>query len=506
MAFVTKESLITYFKTLDVATLEKLKKYSELLIIPDEDLLTNANMQQMVDKAHVLADAMFPEWTDRSKSDFGEFLVELFALFSEKDFWYINAFANEGILRKTHSYSNAYAQAATLGYNATTCVGAKANFNVTFAKGDSAITYNRGELVVSVDGIKFSNDEPFVIEASAAELSKVLTLSQGEQFSEDVTYNGHSVFLSKPNVDVSSIEVYVDNVKFTRVNNFGFADGDSPYFIVLPEEDGSCSIYFGSDGFGLSPALGQTIVVNYRTCKGSDANIPAGDVLISESLSDRTALYVGMVSSSSGGSYAESLTSIKENAPKMFANKGAAINETMAEELLNTYQYVSKSKVVVDGRDVHYSVIPSSGTAELTDEEKASLGADFEKRLMIGYYGVYTANKYVDFISYSSLDATKLILDAVILKGYSATSVEASLREFMHDITTPLASANYGGSFSKTTSEIMMRSRISGLQGVTFKILDSRGLEVPLNDFSLQSDEIFSTINQDNIIVRVNAV
>ena len=80
----TKEQLLAYFKTLDVATLERLQKYSKLLIIPDEDLLVNATMSQMVEKAHSLADTLFPEWTDRSKSDFGEFLVELFALFSEK--------------------------------------------------------------------------------------------------------------------------------------------------------------------------------------------------------------------------------------------------------------------------------------------------------------------------------------------------------------------------------------------------------------------------------------
>ena len=72
----SKDQLLQYFKTLDVSILERLQKYSQLLIIPDEDLLASANMSQMVDKAHSLADALFPSWTDRSKSDFGEFLVD----------------------------------------------------------------------------------------------------------------------------------------------------------------------------------------------------------------------------------------------------------------------------------------------------------------------------------------------------------------------------------------------------------------------------------------------
>lgn len=82
----TKEELLQYFAGLDIALLQRLQKYSQLLIIPDEDLLTNATMVQMVEKAHSLADVLFPQWTDRSKSDFGEFLVELFAVFQRKTF------------------------------------------------------------------------------------------------------------------------------------------------------------------------------------------------------------------------------------------------------------------------------------------------------------------------------------------------------------------------------------------------------------------------------------
>ena len=78
----TKQSLINNLSKYDVDTLSKLLKYADLILIPDEDLASNVTMQQLVDKAHNLADIYFPEWTDRSKSDFGEFLVELFALFS----------------------------------------------------------------------------------------------------------------------------------------------------------------------------------------------------------------------------------------------------------------------------------------------------------------------------------------------------------------------------------------------------------------------------------------
>ena len=235
----TKEQLLAYFRGLDTATLEKLKKYSELLIIPDEDLLVNATMSQMVEKAHDLADSLFPEWTDRSKSDFGEFLVELFALFSEKDFWYINAFANEGILRKMRSYSNAFSKASSMGYQPTTCKAAQCNFSVTFKAGES-IRYERGDLIVDVNGIEFTNDDAFTLEKSAAELSKVLTLHEGKHIAEDVTYNGYNVLIRKSNIDIDSIVVTIDNIVYTRVSNFGFSSADSTHYMVFPEEDGFC--------------------------------------------------------------------------------------------------------------------------------------------------------------------------------------------------------------------------------------------------------------------------
>jgi succinate dehydrogenase flavin-adding protein (antitoxin of CptAB toxin-antitoxin module) len=58
----TKEQLLQYFAGLDLSLLQKLEKYSKLLIIPDEDLLTYATMVQMVEKAHSVADSLFPAY------------------------------------------------------------------------------------------------------------------------------------------------------------------------------------------------------------------------------------------------------------------------------------------------------------------------------------------------------------------------------------------------------------------------------------------------------------
>lgn len=500
----TKEQLLQYFRGLDISTLEKLQKYSKLLIIPDEDLLVNATMSQMVDKAHSLADSLFPDWTDRSKSDFGEFLVELFALFSEKDFWYINAFANEGILRKMRSYSNAFSKASSMGYQATTCKGATADFTVVFKAGEK-VTYEKGDLIVSVDKIDFTNDDSFTVNKASADTSLTLTLHEGEHMAEDIVYNGYNIFLRRENIDIDSIAVIIDNVSYSRVNNFGFSAADSTHFMVLPEEDGSCSIYFGSNGFGVQPSVGTTVRVEYRTCNGTDGNVSLGQALIGDSLYDREAKEATMLKNATGGVYAETLTSIKEKAPMYFNNKRAAINEKTAEEILNGFSFVLKSHVMVVGRDVAYRIIPMSGYLEPTSDELQTIADEFHPCLMAGYEGVYTTNSYKNLLVEASPYASKLILDVIISSGYDASGIESALRQIMDDVTNPMIDADYGGSFIKTDVDIRMRSNVPGVQSVTFKMQVGTTEQV-MPDVTLDSFEIFRSINQDDLIVRTNVV
>lgn len=500
----TKEQLLQYFSGLDISTLQKLKKYSQLLIIPDEDLLTNATMSQMVDKAHNLADALFPEWTDRSKSDFGEFLVELFAVFSEKDFWYINAFANEGILKKMRSYSNAFSKASSMGYTPTLCKGSTCNFSVQFQKGQE-VTYDRGELIIDVGGLKFTNDERFVVSSSSAEVSKQLLLHEGDHIAEDFTYNGYNVFIRKANVDIESIKVVVDNISYSRVNNFGFSSADSTHFMVLPEEDGSCSVHFGNGGFGVQPSIGKSIHVEYRICSGAEGNLEISDCSVVDSLSEREALSVTMLSSATGGHYGETLTSIKEKAPLCFNSKRAAINETISESILCSFPFVHQAKVEVLGRDVVYRIIPNTGFLEPTRNELSQIAEDFHPLLMTGYFGVYSENSYQDILKKSNPMASQIILDVIVLSGYDLGFIESSLRQIMDDLTNPLIKATYGGSFNKTQADILMRSNVTGVQSVAFKILVD-GIELTMPDVFLEPTEIFKPIEQENLIVRTHVV
>lgn len=501
---VTKDSLLQYFRTLDVPVLQRLQKYAQLLIIPDEDLLVNATMSQMVDKAHRLADTLFPTWTDRSKSDFGEFLVELFALYSEKDFWYINALANENILRKMRSYGNAFSKASTMGYKVTLCKGSSADFNVTFSAGELT-TYQRGDLVVKVNGLNFSNDTAFDVQQASDATTLQLHLYEGSQVAEDISYNGYCIFLRKTNIDIESIAITIDNVAYTQVRNFGESGSDSTHFMVIPEDDGSCSIYFGSNGFGVSPAIGKTIRVEYRHCNGLDGNTALDDTEINDSLSEREAISATMLNDAEGGTYAESLSSIKEKAPLYFNTRKAAINEASMMGILNGLPCVHKSFVEVAGRQAIYYIIPSSGFPEPSESERKLISSEITPCLMLGYSAVYSTNNYKSLISAANPLADKIVINAVISSGYTKASVEASIRQIMEDLTNPLVYANYGGTFSKTDADVKMRSAIPGLQSVAFKTRMGVVEEI-MPDVTLAQNEIFTKIMQNLIEVNIDVV
>lgn len=498
----TKQELLNYFAGLDIPTLQRLQKYSTYLIIPEEDTLTDVNMSQMVDKAHQLADSLFPEWTDRSKSDFGEYLIELFALFSEKDFWYINAFANEGTLRKMRSYSNAFSKAISLGYTPVTCKGATSSFSVTFLPG-GAVTYRRGDIILEVKGKKFTNDSAFTVPTQVSNYSMTLSLLEGTQVAEDVTFNGYNVFVRRENVDINSINVIIDNIIYTRVKTFGQSSANSPHYVVLPEEDGSVSIHFGDGTYGIHPEIGKNIRVEYRKCSGSEGNISVGTCSVLDSLPERNISSAVMLQSSTGGINPESLQAIKETAPLYFSNKRAAINETVSEEILNGFSFIHKSKVVVTGRQISYQIIPTSGASEPSAAELSLISAQFSPYIMGGYQSTYAENQYVNLISY--LGASKFIVDVIASPGYSKSSIENSVRQILEDLTDPLIKANYGGSFLKADADILMRSAIPGVQSCTFKMLSGVTTTI-ISDVLLAPTEIFSKIANANVNVNINVL
>ncbi len=456
----TKEEIIQDLSLLPLETLERLQAYSTQLIIPDEDTLVNVNMSTMVEKAKLLGDTYFPEWTDRTKTDFGMFLVELYALFSEKDFWYINAFANESNLLNMRVYSVAFMRSVEQGYLPILTTGAEASFSFIVPPIISNLTIPRGGIELKTStGLIFTNLSPIVVSTNVLPTTVTETLKQGRVQEGTYSFNGGSIYIPLQNIDPETLIVSVDNISYTKVANFGQSSNSSTHYMVVPEENGSISIFFGSDGFGVSPVLGATVLVSFLTTDAGKGNSSIQTCTVDKqpnSVSIDTPL---MLTASTGGNTQESLAELKNNTLNYYKVRNSCINVSSTELFLNSQPEVKKSKVYVLGNTVSFYIQPSDGSVAdvtLLNTIKDRLNPFISN----GYEAQGNTTTYVT--------CGPISLDVFCLKGFNEQVIISAVKQLVQDYTNPLVLANYGDDFNLTDLSLLLRSNIAGLQNVIF--------------------------------------
>ena len=453
----TKIELINELENYDVRTLEKLARYAKLLLIPEEDILVNATMIQMVDKAYELADLHYPEWTDRSKSDFGAFLVELFSLFSEKDFWYINNYANEAFLAKMSLYSNAYHRSISLGHVPRSFKSSSALFTLTFEPGDEA-TLPEGSLIIKAkdtDDLILSNSEEIVL--TSGQTTATATFSVGQYENKYTKFNGRSFDLQVENVDIESLSLEVNDILWSPVVSFSDSASDDKVFLPMPGALASADIKFGDNVFGYRPAVGADLKASYRVGGGSMQEYPPTTLYTIREFPSRVLLSATQNTTLSGGQDQETLAEIKANAPLAFKTFGRITNVADAEAVLQTFPEVLKAKAFVWNTLLSFYVIPTDG--EIAD---STLLEDLETRIkdvtIMGFTPEGSVTNYVDI--------SKLDITVFILTGFNLENKEAEIRSLVEEFTDPLRGASYGEDFIFSALSGHLISNIIGVQNV----------------------------------------
>jgi hypothetical protein len=333
--FTTKSEAITYFNSLPLDTLNTLATTLDRILLPDQSMMLKVSFFDLVDYAHSLADMHFPQWTDRSKADFGEFLVELMALFSEKDFMYLNAYAQEAFTREATKYSTVYAHALSKqGYKGKTFKASKHFITLTFTAGVSALV-DKKLLSVTVAGAVFVPENNISV-STLAEHSKSISFLRGIWITATAKYNGRSIYLPQSNIDTERIGlVDANNDSWTQVASLAQSRPSDRHFIVIPETNGACQIFLPKGGFGFTPELGSEFTVTYLSGAGEDSTTYAGGFEIKDNAGARqitsTIVYNGRAYI---GQNAESIESLKRAAAAYFATQGSILNSFDVEEAL----------------------------------------------------------------------------------------------------------------------------------------------------------------------------
>jgi hypothetical protein len=278
-------------------------------------------------------------------------LLDLLAYNTYLNGFYTNMVASEMFLDTAQLRDSVVSHAKELNYTPRSFTAAKAKITV-----DITPAYDVSSVVVpkftSFTSKVGSNTYSFTTNETLVATNLVnskftldVDVYEGVVTTESFVVNNQSTrqrfVISNPTVDASILDVtvYEDNgqtsTTFTPVSKIINLTSTSPVYFVQAAENQQFEILFGDGVFGRRPKDGSTVVVRYRACSGE---LPNGALrFISDGPIDgHSSVAVTTVSAATGGAVAETVESIRFNAPRSFQSQNRAVTSSDYETLLLT--------------------------------------------------------------------------------------------------------------------------------------------------------------------------
>jgi hypothetical protein len=174
-----------------------------------------------------------------------------------------------------------------------------------------------------------------------------------------INYDNNLIYkISSNRVDVSSIIVRVienngtDILTYTRATSLFGLDSASKVFFVQPALNGEYEIVFGDGVVGRKPLNNSVVLIEYRVCSGELPN-GANKFYAAGRIDNEANISVTTTSAASDGEVAETLASIKYNAPRAFTTQERAITAEDYENILKLNYPEINSVVAYGGEDAN---------------------------------------------------------------------------------------------------------------------------------------------------------
>jgi len=310
-------------------------------------------------KDYLRADSNFTDF-DYEGSNLST-IVDILAYNSYLNSFNANMVANEVFIDSATLRENVVSLARNIGYIPRSISSSKAN--ISFLVDTSpylvqplSLTLKAGVCAVSnsfgVESYSFCIPEDITVPVnnSLASFSDV-EIYEGTLTTQTFTVNtslyNQRFVLDNPGIDTSTIRVYVQNSSsdtikktYRKVDNIGNIGSTSEVYLLQEIEDQRYEIIFGDGIFGKKLSNGNVITISYVVCKGKSANgiglfnfsgkiIDNNGSVASLGISNLTTLSI-----SSGGDDIESVSSIRNYAPKSYAAQNRAVTSSDYETII----------------------------------------------------------------------------------------------------------------------------------------------------------------------------
>lgn len=362
---MNRQELLQKFSYYSDEVLEKLHVIAGSILNPNLNQLVSVDFASMVDmvfKSGGLADQYFPSWTDRSKSDFGRFLYELFALLSDKDFWYINHFSKESFGTTAELYRSLVHKAISNGFIPTQLVSAGSTFTLIFPPGAEEVV-PRGTIQIGIkgqDAFTFTNEE-FTIPSGIGNVTTTAQFYNGIIKSANGNYNGESIVIDDKSVSSGSIKLTIGSDIYTETNSFVDGTASTKHFKVMYDEFGRAEIIFAKGGYGMNPTYQQIYTVEYRKGGGTVGNIVDNmlDTILKDKTSRQMSSFVQPVTS--GGSNLLSKEDLRNQTIAFERHLNRVVTLEDAESIVKELDFVYNTKALYVANYLFLFVVPTSG-------------------------------------------------------------------------------------------------------------------------------------------------
>jgi hypothetical protein len=398
-------------------------------------------------------------------------LIDILAYNTHYNAYLANMVVNEMFLDSAVKRSSAVSIAKHLGYTPVSARGAVANLDIVVTNPTglpSVLTMDRYTPFTStVDGTTYTF---LTTEAKTANRVGTTYTFAGVDVTEgtllsysyavaDTTPNA-KYEIPNDNADTTTLKVSVQTSAsdtttstYTLVTDITGVDELSKVYFLEQNPQGKYQIYFGDGVIGKSLSAGNIITIQYMVSSGAVVNV-SGTIsqtfTAGGTIGGSSNITTTVNSNSTGGADAESITSIKFNAPRVNASKNRAVTSTDYEALILANYAGAESVSVWGGEDndppyygkVMISLKPYSGYT-ISDVTKESIKNNILKTKqaitvtpvfvdpVYFYVGVTADINYNSSITTLSSDQIKTLVNTTI-SDYFSTNLQKFNKEYIH--------------------------------------------------------------------------
>lgn len=299
-------------------------------------------------KDHLASQARFKDYNfDGSNISV---LLDVLAYNTYLNTFYLNMVASEMFLDTAQLRDSVVSHAKELNYLPRSFRSAYANVNISITPSttqESVTIPAKSSFTARLGSntYNFTTRESVVITNSSNGVfyANTLTLYEGTYVTDTFVKNGtidqQRFVLTNPNIDTSSIEINVaensgsDVYDYVQAFSMFGISSNSNIFFVQAAENNQYEVVFGDGTSGRVPLDGAVIGITYRVCNGELPN-GADNFINNSSIDGHSNITISINNEAIGGSTAESIESVKYNAPRSFQSQERAVTESDYRTLL----------------------------------------------------------------------------------------------------------------------------------------------------------------------------